>query len=36
VRLKVRDGRGTACSEAEDELVVEVKDRAGTVFTIKK
>jgi len=36
VRLKVKDGRGTACSEAEDELVVEVKDRAATVFTTKK
>jgi PKD repeat protein len=36
VRLKVKDGRGTACSDAEDELVVEVKDRAGTVFTTKE
>ena len=36
VRLKVKDGRGTGCSEAEDELVVEVKDRMGVVYTIKK
>jgi len=35
VRLRVNDGKGTACSAAADEVVVEVKERAGNVITKK-
>jgi len=35
VRLKVNDGKGTACSAATDEVMVEVKERGGNVTTKK-
>jgi len=35
VRLKVDDGKGAACSAAMDEVLVEVKERAGNVMTKK-
>jgi PKD repeat protein len=35
VRLKVNDGKGTACSTAVDEMMVEVKERDGSLKTKK-
>jgi len=36
VRLKVNDGKKTACSEAMDEVVVQVKERAGSAVYTRK
>ena len=33
VRLKVSDGKGTACSTAVDEVIVEIKERVGSLKT---
>ncbi|MDZ7365763.1 MAG: hypothetical protein ONB43_07840 [candidate division KSB1 bacterium] len=35
MRLTVNDGKGTACSTAVDEVVVEIEERAGSLKTRK-